>query len=406
MREAGLEQGSAVWAGVDAGKEHHHVTVVGLAGEVVLSRRVASDEPALRAVITEVTGLAGRVRWAIDLRDGAAALLLALLAAAGAQIVYVPGRVVNRMTGAYRGEGKTDAKDARVIAGQARMRTDLAPLAPGEELVTELRMLTARRADLVTDRTRAINRLRATLPEISPALERALDFTRTGPLILIRGYPTPGAIGEAGEEQLTAWLRSQHARNPAKLAAAAAAAVASQTVRLPAENTAALLVTELAEEVITLGTRIRQIDLRIQDRFRCHRAAAVITSLPGIGTLLGAEFLVATGGDMAAFASADHLAGYAGLAPAPRDSSRRTGNLHRPRRYNRQLNRVFYTSALVSITCNPQSRAFYNRKRAEGKKHTQAVLALARRRVNVLWAPLRDNRPYTPSQPITAAEAA
>jgi transposase len=401
-----LEQVSAVWAGVDAGKEHHHVTVVGAAGEVVLSRRVANDEPALRTVITEVTGLAGRVRWAIDLRDGAAALLLALLATAAAEIVYVPGRVVNRMTGAYRGEGKTDAKDARVIADQARMRADLAVLASGEELVTELRMLTARRGDLVTGRTRAINRLRATLLEISPALERALDFTRTGPLILIRGYPTPAAIGQAGEDQLTTWLRTQGARNPAKLAAAAVTAAASQTVRLPAEDIAAQLVTELAGEVMTLGTRIRQIDQRIQDRFRCHRAAAVITSLPGIGTLLGAEFLVATGGDMNAFASADHLAGYAGLAPAPRDSGRRTGNLNRPKRYNRQLNRVFYASALVSITCNPESRTFYDKKRTEGKKHTQAVLALARRRVNVLWALLRDNRPYTPRQTTTAAQAA
>lgn len=406
MREAGLEQDSAVWAGVDAGKEHHHVAVVDLAGEVVLSRRVANDEPALRAVITEVTGLAGRVRWAIDLRDGAAALLLALLATAGAQIVYVPGRVVNRMTGAYRGEGKTDAKDARVIADQARMRADLAPLAPGEELVTELRMLTARRSDLVTDRTRVINRLRAALLEISPALERALDFTRTGPLILISSYPTPAAIRQAGEEQLTAWLRSQHARNAAKIAQAAAAAAAAQTVRLPAEDVAAQLVTELAGEVITLGARISQADQRIQERFRHHRTAAVITSLPGIGTLLGAEFLVATGGDMSAFASADHLAGYAGLAPAPRDSGRRTGNLHRPRRYNRQLNRVFYTSALVSISCNPESRAFYDRKRAEGKKHTQAVLALARRRVNVIWALLRDNRAYTPRLTGSAAEAA
>jgi transposase len=367
---------------------------------------VANDEPALRAVIAEVAGLAGRVCWAVDLRDGAAALLLALLAAAGAPIVYMPGRMVNRMSGAYRGEGKTDAKDARVIADQARMRADLAPLVPGEELITELRMLTARRADLVTDRTRAINRLRATLLEISPALERALDFTRTGPLILISGYPTPAAIRQAGEEQLTAWLRSQGARNAAKLAAATMAAAAAQTVRLPGEDIAAQLVTELAGEVMSLGTRIRQIDQRIQDRFRRHRAAAVITSLPGIGTLLGAEFLVATGGDMAAFASADHLAGYAGLAPAPRDSGQRTGNLNRPRRYNRQLNRVFYTSALVSIAGNPESRAFYDRKRAEGKKHTQAVLALARRRVNVLWALLRDDRPYTLHQPPATADAA
>ncbi len=58
----------------------------------------------------------------IDLRDGAAALLLALLVAAGTEVVYIPGRTVNRITDAYRGEGKTHAKDVRIIAGQARKR--------------------------------------------------------------------------------------------------------------------------------------------------------------------------------------------------------------------------------------------------------------------------------------------
>ena len=64
--------------------------------------------------------------------------------------------------------------------------------------------------------------------------------------------------------------------------------------------------------------------------------------MPGIGTLPGAEFLAATGGDMTWFASADRLAGFAGLAPAPWDSGRIRGNLQRPRRYHRGLNRVFY----------------------------------------------------------------
>jgi hypothetical protein len=68
-----------------------------------------------------------------------------------------------------------------------------------------------------------------------------------------------------------------------------------------------------------------------------------------------------------------------------------------PRRYNRMLNRVFFMSALISIQHCGDSRTFYDRKRAEGKKHNQAVLAsLARRRVNVLWALLRDHRALHP----------
>src|SRR5262252_9109502 len=63
-----------------------------------------------------------------------------------------------------------------------------------------------------------------------------------------------------------------------------------------------------------------------------------------------------------------------------------------PRRYYRGLNRVFYDSAMISIRTCPESKKLYDRKRAEGKKHTQAVLALARRRINVIWALLRDDR--------------
>lgn len=103
------------------------------------------------------------------------------------------------------------------------------------------------------------------------------------------------------------------------------------------------------------------------------------------------------------FGTADRLAGFGGVAPEPRDSGKLSGNLHRPQRYSRRLQRVFYTSALFSIRPCEEPRRFYDRKRAEGKRHTQAVLALARRRVNVRWAHLRDGRRYAPAPPARAA---
>jgi transposase len=165
-------------------------------------------------------------------------------------------------------------------------------------------------------------------------------------------------------------------------------------VEIPGASAAASLIAQLAQAVLELDRQLADLDRQIAGMFRTHPDAAIITSLTGIGDVLGAEFLAATGGSLAGFASADHLAGYAGLAPTPYDSGYRTGNLHRPQRYNRQLQRVFYTSAMISIQHSPASRAFYDGKRAQGKRHTQAVLALARRRVNVLWAMLRDHRPY------------
>lgn len=125
---------------------------------------------------------------------------------------------------------------------------------------------------------------------------------------------------------------------------------------------------------------------------------------PGIGPILGAEFLVAAG-DLAAYPDAGHLASAAGLVPVAKDSGRRTGNLHRPQRYSRRLRRVFYLSAQTSIIRDGPNRTYYLKKRAQGHKHIPAVIALARRRVDVLWALLRDNRPFSASPPTTSAAA-
>jgi transposase len=98
-------------------------------------------------------------------------------------------------------------------------------------------------------------------------------------------------------------------------------------------------------------------------------------------------------GDIRAFESADRLAAYAGLVPAARDSGKWVSN-KRMRGGNKVLKRVFYQSAFASLRSTPESRAFYDRKRREGKRHTQALIALARRRVNVVWAMLRDGTTF------------
>ena len=74
-------------------------------------------------------------------------------------MVYLPGLSVDRARDGYRGESKTDRKDARIIADQARMRGDLGELPPGDGELAELQLLLSRRRDLVADRTRAVTRL-------------------------------------------------------------------------------------------------------------------------------------------------------------------------------------------------------------------------------------------------------
>jgi transposase len=381
------------WAGVDAGKEFHWAHVLDASGRELLSRKVENDEAQLLMLMDEALALAEEVIWALDQPGGGAALLLALLWERNQRVLYVPGLTVDRARDAYRGESKTDARDAHVIADQARMRPDLGELKPGEAEIAELQLLLARRRDLITDQSRTITRLRETLVSLFPALERALDLNSKGPLTLLTHYQTPAQLRRAGHKRIATYLRNRSVKGSNKVAHKALAAARAQSVSLPAQRVASGIVADLAAEVLSLKGRIESIDEEIGQRFFARPEARILTSLPGMGLILGAEFVV-TVGDVSAFESADRLAAYAGLVPASRDSGKRVGNRRRMRGGNKILKRVFYQSAFASLRSAPESRAFYDRKRAEGKRHTQALIALARRRVNVVWAMLRDGSEF------------
>ena len=381
------------WLGVDAGKEFHWAHMLDASGQQLLSRKVENDEADISALIDEALSFAEEVDWAVDQPGGGAALLLALLWERDQRVLYVPGLSVDRARDTYRGESKSDARDARVIADQARMRGDLGKLKAGEQELAELQLLLARRRDLVTDQSRTITRLREALVSLFPALERALDLNSKGPLTLLTHYQTPPHLRRAGHKRIAAYLRSRGVKGSNKVAQKALAAAKAQSVTLPAQDVAAAIVAELAEDVLGLKERINTIDEELGQRFFARPEARILTSLPGMGPILGAEFLVAVG-DIRAFSSADRLAAYAGLVPAARDSGKRVGKHRRMRGGNKVLKRVFYQSAFASLRSAPESRAFYDRKRAEGKRHTQALIALARRRVNVVWAMLRDGTTF------------
>lgn len=176
------------------------------------------------------------MNWGIDLPDGGATLAITILLNHDQPVNYISGRAIHRASETYRGEGKTDAKDAAVIADQVRIRRDLQPLRTGDETVTDLKILIGRRLDLIADRTRTINRLRAQLSGVFPSLERALDLTNKGPLTLLTGYQAPAAIRRLGAKRLGNWLRNRKVLRADQLAGTAAEAAERQHTGLPGEK--------------------------------------------------------------------------------------------------------------------------------------------------------------------------
>jgi transposase len=183
--------------------------------------------------------------------------------------------------------------------------------------------------------------------EYFPALERAFDFKKNkAALVLLSHYATPESLRRIGVARLTGWLKARGCRNSAGVAKKAVDAAHTQTTMLPAQSVGSALVTKLAARIAAIDDDLAGIDAEITEHLAHDRDATNLTSMPGFGPVLAATFLAQIGGSLDAFENVDRLACVAGLAPVPRDSGRISGNLHRPRRFNRRLLRTCYLAAL------------------------------------------------------------
>jgi transposase len=391
----------AVAVGVDVAKELHWAAIVQTeTGKLLLSRKVANEPAAIQELIEQIRAVEaehGPATVAIDVLGGIAGLLQVMLTEAGLRLVHVSGLAVNRARRATRGgEHKSDPRDAKVIADQIRLRAEeLRPVTADTETDAQLRLLAGRRRELVIDQTRRIGRLRDLLASVHPGLERMVNPTNKADAALLARYVTPAEIRRAGRTRIAAYLRTTGRHNTGiitALADKALTAAAGQHITVPGEAVAADIVRDLAQEVLACRDKLTAIDAQLTQVLNEHPDAALIQSLPGMGATLTAEFLAVAGG-ITRFTTGDQLASAAGLAPVLQQS----GKMHYLRRANtgdKTLKRIFYQSAFCALQRDPASRAFYDRKRAEGKRHHQALIALARRRINVLHAILRTRQPY------------
>ena len=195
--------------GIDIAKETHWITAIDADGDILINRELENTPVAITGLIEELTQLRESVRVGLNVVGGIAGLAEAMLAEAGFSLVHVPGLAVNRARqGTVGGEHKSDPRDARVIADQVRTRRDLRTIEPMSELDLDLRLLVGRRRDLVAAQTQRPARLHDLLVGIFPGLERALDLTIKGPLVLLARFVTPVELRAGGKRRLIRYLHA------------------------------------------------------------------------------------------------------------------------------------------------------------------------------------------------------
>lgn len=237
--------------------------------------------------------------------------------------------------------------------------------------------------------------IRGLLTQIHPALERVIGPRLDHPamLDLLQHYPSPAAMKAAGEKRLGNRLLKNAPRKGRAWAGDIATALGEQTVVVTGTDAAALVLPRMAEQLAALRRQRDEIAVEVEKIVDAHPLQPVLTSMPGVGARTAARLLTEV--TTKTFPTAGHLAAYAGLAPVTRRSGTSIRGEHPSRRGNKVLKRTMFLSAFAALR-DPESRAYYDRKITQGKRHNQALIALARRRSDVLFAMLRDGTLYQP----------
>jgi transposase len=390
-----------VFIGLDVGKGEHHAVALDRAGKKLLDRALPNDEARIREILAELQGH-GQALLVVDQPATIGALPVAVAQAAGMPVGYLPGLAMRRIADLHPGEAKTDARDAFIIADAARtMPHALRSVQLADTQLAELSMLCGFDDDLAKQATATSNRIRGLLTQIHPALERVLGPRLDHPAVLdlLRTWPTPEALRHAGRRRIGNRLRKLAPRMGERLADEIIEALAKQTVVVVGTNAATIVLPQLAGMLAGFHEARASVYAQVGALVEAHPLHQVLTSLPAVGVRTAARILTEVVGKD--FASAAHLASYAGLAPVTWRSGTSIRGDHASRKGNKVLKRTLYLSAFAALK-DPLSRAYYDRKRAEGKRHNQALIALARRRCDTLYAMLRDGTLYQAKTPTAA----
>ena len=344
-----------IFCGLDVGKATHHATGLDGDGNRLVDREIANDETALRRVFTELTEQ-GTVLVVVDQPSSIGALPIAVARAMGIE----------------------------------------------DESLADLSVLVGHDDDLAEQATAVSNRIRGLLLQIHPAFERVLgeNAAHKAVLAVLVKFGGPTGIKAAGKAKVGRVLKAGAPRMGERLTNQIFDALAEQTVVVPGTAAAEKVLPRLAEQLLGLQQQRKQVATEVEEALDAHPLSRVLTSMPGVGVRTAARILI-TVGDASSFPTAGHLAAYAGLAPVTRRSGSSIRGEFPSRSGNKDLKNALFLSAFAALR-DPASRAYYDRKRAEGKKHNAAIICLARRRTDVLYAMLRNNQAYIPQTPQAA----
>lgn len=372
--------------GLDVGKSSHWACVATRDGEVLASKPVANRENALDTLFAEFPG----ALVVVDQSRNIGALALSRAKAAGMPSAYLPGLAAHEASKLFGGDAKTDERDAMVIAKTALGIPDaLLPVVDRGPEIRAARSLAAHRDFLTRENTRCKNRLRSILLESCPEFESLVDLSDASVLRLMAELGGPWSVAAAGRRRAAALTRGASRGRVDALVGSVGSSTKPDAAAIAAEDRAVkFLARRIAENAAELKAATIEISALLEqdETYRC------LLTIPGIGPKTASELAISI--DIDDFPSHDRLASYCGLAPRNRQSGTSVSSVSASRQGNKRLKNLLIFSCNCLARTDGRWGEYYARCRDRGMPHGKALKAVARKRLKVIYAVMRDKVPY------------
>ena len=372
--------------GLDVGKSSHWACVATRDGEVLLSAPVANRECELDSLFAEFPG----ALVVVDQPRNIGALALSRARAAGMPSAYLPGLAAHEASKLFGGDAKTDERDAMVIAKTALGIPDaLLPVAHPDPAIAAARSIAAQRDFLICENTRNKNRLRSILLESCPGFEALADLSDAAELRLMAEFGGPWSVADAGGRRTGAVTRGARRAKIRSLIGSVESSTRPGAAEIAAEDRAVRL---LARRIAENAAEIEAADAAIAALLERDETYRCLLTVPGIGPKTASELAISI--NIEDFPSHDRLASYCGLAPRNRQSGTSISSVSASRQGNKRLKSLLIFSCNCLARTNGRWGEYYARCRARGMPHGKALKAVARKRLKVIYAVMRDKVPY------------
>ena len=386
-----------LYLGIDVGKSFHWAIGVDAEGEIVLSRRVENRQADVDALLDEAGAGALVV---VDQKNNIGSLVVRRCRVRGVDVGYMPGKSMKQARDMFPGTAKTDRIDAEIIARTALgMRRVVLPIAGSDDLGASVSLLSSQLAYATRRSTMARNRLHAVLLESDPAFEAACDLSSAWQLSVMSELGGASGIASAGKRRYRALCGRLRAKAAVRDALWDAAVASARGGWHPdAED---VLARSLAAEILAADSERAALESDIASRLSGDETYECLLTVPGIGAKTATALVTMV--DVSLFGDDDRLASYCGLAPSDSKSGTSIDSTSATRSGNKQLKNLLIFSCNSLVGTPNRFGRYYDRvlERSSGSdrlRRKKALKAVARKRLKVIFAVMRDLKPYDPSR--------